>query len=209
MSYLSSLLILSKRAGQYWCWCFPIDLRLFLNSLYISQNEKKFYFIHLFFFYVVILNRKWYINRGDITIIYRIFGWDYMNIVVLKVRTVCFRISTSLFTRAIWWCVAQLVLSLAKRGNSRCSGYEDGGREELPEKFRKFSKKVYQIMMMDIMSCYTAGNWLFKVNNRNTRTRCEIYSKLTIKTPERRQWRRFGVSIVNFEQVNNGWVHYF
>ena len=26
-----------------------------------------------------------------------------------------------------------------------------------------------------------------KVNNRNTRTRCEIYSKLTIKTPERRQ----------------------
>ena len=28
---------------------------------------------------------------------------------------------------------------------------------------------------------------LFKVNNRNTRTRCEICSKLAIKTPERRQ----------------------
>ena len=27
-----------------------------------------------------------------------------------------------------------------------------------------------------------ASNYLFKVNNRNTRTRCEIYSKLTIKT---------------------------
>ena len=27
---------------------------------------------------------------------------------------------------------------------------------------------------------------LFKVNNRNTRKRCEICSKLTIKTPERR-----------------------
>ena len=25
---------------------------------------------------------------------------------------------------------------------------------------------------------------MFKVNNRNTRTRCEIFSKLTIKTPE-------------------------
>ena len=25
---------------------------------------------------------------------------------------------------------------------------------------------------------------LFKVNNRNTRKRCEIYSKLTIKPPE-------------------------
>ena len=29
--------------------------------------------------------------------------------------------------------------------------------------------------------------------------RCEICSKLTIKIPERRQWRRFGVFIVNFE----------
>ena len=33
---------------------------------------------------------------------------------------------------------------------------------------------------------YPAGNCMFKVNNRNTRTRCEICSKLTIKTPERR-----------------------
>ena len=31
-----------------------------------------------------------------------------------------------------------------------------------------------------------AGNYMFKVNNRNTRTRCEICLKLTIKTPERR-----------------------
>ena len=33
-----------------------------------------------------------------------------------------------------------------------------------------------------------AGNYMFKVNNRNVRTRCEICSKLTIKIPERRQW---------------------
>ena len=32
-----------------------------------------------------------------------------------------------------------------------------------------------------------AGIYLLKVNNENTRTICEIYSKLTIKTPERRQ----------------------
>ena len=32
---------------------------------------------------------------------------------------------------------------------------------------------------------FPAGNYMFKVNNRNTRTRCEICSKLTIKTPER------------------------
>ena len=34
---------------------------------------------------------------------------------------------------------------------------------------------------------------LFKVNNRNTRKRCKICSKLTIKTPERRQRHCFGV----------------
>ena len=45
---------------------------------------------------------------------------------------------------------------------------------------------------------------MFKVNNRTTRTRCKICSKLTIKTPERRQWRqwrRSGIFIVNFEQI--------
>ena len=30
---------------------------------------------------------------------------------------------------------------------------------------------------------------MFKVNNRNTRTKYEICSKLTIKTPEPRHWR--------------------
>ena len=49
----------------------------------------------------------------------------------------------------------------------------------------------------------TAGNYMFKVNNRNTRTRCEICSKLTIKAPEQRQWRRSGVFIVNFEHISH------
>ena len=44
---------------------------------------------------------------------------------------------------------------------------------------------------------------MFKVNNRNSRTRCEICSKLTIKTPERRQWCRSGIFIVNFEHISH------
>ena len=48
-----------------------------------------------------------------------------------------------------------------------------------------------------------AGIYLLKVNNRNTRTRCEICSKLTINTPERRHWRRSGVFIVNFEHISH------
>ena len=51
------------------------------------------------------------------------------------------------------------------------------------------------------VTSYPAGNYLFQVNNRNTSTRCEIYSKLTIKTPERRQYCRSGVFIVNFEHI--------
>ena len=43
---------------------------------------------------------------------------------------------------------------------------------------------------------------MFTVNNRNTRKKCEICSKLTIKT-ERRQWRRSGVFIVNFEHISH------
>ena len=44
---------------------------------------------------------------------------------------------------------------------------------------------------------------LFKVSNWNTRTMCEIYSKVPINTLERRQWRRFGAIIVNFEQISH------
>ena len=48
-----------------------------------------------------------------------------------------------------------------------------------------------------------AGNYMFKIKKRNTRARCEICSMLTIKTPERRQWRRSGVFIVNFEHISH------
>ena len=46
-----------------------------------------------------------------------------------------------------------------------------------------------------------AINYIFKFNNRNTRTRCEICSKLTIKTLERRHWPRSGVFFVNLEHI--------
>ena len=46
-----------------------------------------------------------------------------------------------------------------------------------------------------------AGIYLLKVNNRNTRERCEICSKLLIKIPERRHWRRSGIFIINFEHI--------
>ena len=58
-----------------------------------------------------------------------------------------------------------------------------------------------------------ANIYLFKVNNRNTKIRCEICSKLTIKTSEQRYWCCSGVfinfehsfSVVDFEQVIVSW----
>ena len=54
------------------------------------------------------------------------------------------------------------------------------------------------IFLLDILHLvhFPAGIYLFKVNNRNSRTMCKICSKLTIKTPERGQWR-FLVSLLS------------
>ena len=49
-----------------------------------------------------------------------------------------------------------------------------------------------------VISLTPAASYMFKVTNRNTTTRCEIYSsKLTIKTPKQCHWLRSGVFIVN------------
>ena len=77
---------------------------------------------------------------------------------------------------------------------------------DLTTKQKLFSKildqdllNIHQVLQRGI----PAGKYMFTVNYGNTRTRCEIYSKLTIKTPERRQWRRSGVFIVNFEHISH------
>ena len=48
-----------------------------------------------------------------------------------------------------------------------------------------------------------AGKCMFRFNNSNTRARCEISSKLKIKTPRWCYWCRSGVFIVNFENISH------
>ena len=48
-----------------------------------------------------------------------------------------------------------------------------------------------------------ANIYLFKVNNRNTRKRCEVCSNLKTKIPERRCWSRPGVFIVIFKHISH------
>ena len=83
--------------------------------------------------------------------------------------------------------------------------------------YQKFIEKVRKIRCeskknKNILE-FPAINYLFKVNNRNARKSCEICSKLTIKTPERRLLSSllfalnifhifFSVSLGEFEQEN-------
>ena len=46
------------------------------------------------------------------------------------------------------------------------------------------------------------GNYVFKVNNRNPRARCDLYWKLTIKTPDRHRSRHSSVFTVNFQHIS-------
>ena len=51
---------------------------------------------------------------------------------------------------------------------------------------------------MAIQDIKPAGNYMFKVNKENARTKSQICSRLTTKTPG-----RSGIFIVNFEHVSN------
>ena len=62
---------------------------------------------------------------------------------------------------------------------------------------------LFYISVVSRFDIFKVGIYLLKVNNRNSRTRCEICSKLTIKIPERRQWRRTGIFIINFEHTSH------
>ena len=82
-----------------------------------------------------------------------------------------------------------------------------------PSAVNYLPKKLHQDTLTEqsfIYDSVPAANYIFRVNNRNIGTMCEIYSMLTIKIPD-------GVFIVNFEhishfvlvllllQVNAGW----
>ena len=55
---------------------------------------------------------------------------------------------------------------------------------ELIIKFIEAKKKSWFFLKWIQFSTKKEGVFLLKVNNRNTRTRCKICSKLTIKAPE-------------------------
>ena len=89
-----------------------------------------------------------------------------------------------------------------------------------PNSPKKFPRE--KLLDPNFFFIISGGVYVLKVNNENTRAMFEIFSKLTIKTLELRQWRRSfyclyssfwtishllftSVSIVDVEQVNASW----
>ena len=64
----------------------------------------------------------------------------------------------------------------------------------VPNRARHYIYNIYMTWLSKLLMIFLllnerydpGGNYMFKVNDRNIRTRCEICSKSTLKTPERR-----------------------
>ena len=67
----------------------------------------------------------------------------------------------------------------------------------------RFGKGLILHVNEQVPCKFTLGIYMFKVDNSNTRTRCEICSKLTIKTLKRRHWHHYGVFNDNFEHISH------
>ena len=74
--------------------------------------------------------------------------------------------------------------------------------------YKRGIHRVYcKIKPMPLFNQVPENDYSFKVNKRNTRERCEICSKLTIKAPKQSHWRHsrvFGVNVADW--VNADWV---
>ena len=125
------------------------------------------------------------------------------SVMVTQLRQNCQK-RTSIKCRIIW----RLVMASSSYDHvGLIKHYESLLVSAMVARFRKYKlsiwKKLRNLKDSDETIIVNSANiYLLKVNNRNTRTRCEICSNLTIKTLERR------VSIVNFRHVIVGWESY-
>ena len=94
----------------------------------------------------------------------------------------------------------QLVSKCIFNVSNENSGAKYGTGSEITEKTSKQQQGWSSVSFKP----FPVSIYLFKVITKNTRKRCEICSKFTIKTPELRHWYRTGVVfLVNFEHTSH------
>ena len=140
----------------------------------------------------------------------------------------CLKYNRVSFSKIIW--TAVLKISKFSRKHQWCSSFLEQLLINLPTnclsvfdhfvglalKGLKTTLKIWEkatkcnlTILPKVMKCswvsvkhISAGNYMFKVKNKNTRTRRKVCSKFTIKTPKR-YWRRSGIFIMNFEHLSH------
>ena len=65
-----------------------------------------------------------------------------------------------------------------------------------------FSHSMERFKGYNFVKPYPSKHLLVQNSNSSTRKKCEMYSKLTMREPERGKCRRSGVFIVNFEHIS-------
>ena len=64
-------------------------------------------------------------------------------------------------------------------------------------------KMIEYWILLSILNHIPANIYRYKINNRNTRKKFEVCSKLTIKTLEWRSWRPSGIFVFNIEHLSH------
>ena len=92
------------------------------------------------------------------------------------------------FVKTILWCCSYIPFQMITLGGD--------AELELVDSLDPFSEGiVFRLVATSFIACLP-NIYLFKVNNRSTRKRCEICSKLTIF------WHRSVVFLVNFDHIS-------
>ena len=66
-----------------------------------------------------------------------------------------------------------------------------------------YPMKTLENRKVSFLTATQTGNYMFKVNNRNTRASCKICSRLTKKTPKQYQWHCSSVFIVDLKHFSH------
>ena len=138
--------------------CFPLDIAKFLRTAFFIEHLRWLLHNELLQF----------IETGVLTAIMTQNNCYKIGIIFTYVST---NLGTYIPTVELLCCIAAEIAALC---------------------FLRYH--LYNVNQLTLMSdlkntkgSYPPNIYLFKLNNRNPRKRCEIYSKLTINTPERRQ----------------------
>ena len=136
-------------------------------------------------------NCKWNVNlikttRGRLSTLYKIIEWSFLSKFLIIILN-----SYSIFAKRLILDVSQVLSSLLTT---------------IKYTFLKDNKRVISRFFGTVALTTYPGFYLINVTNRNTKNtkaRCQMSLKLTVRTPEWHQWHHSSVFVVNFQHISH------